>query len=80
MHEQKERENKPIPGGKSEMNNALTPAEQLHNLAQCVLSYTEVKRAHNGRGRTKTYAANVDAIAGAARQLAGMVELHLAGK
>jgi hypothetical protein len=45
----------------------------MRNVAACVLEYTERTRDWNGRGRPPTYAARVDAIAGAARQLAEMV-------
>ncbi len=48
-------------------------ATALRNVARCVLRHTAVKRLHNGRGRPSTYAADVDAIAGASRQLAEMV-------
>lgn len=51
----------------------VTEAEALRNLAACVMGYTELKRRHNGRGRHATYAAEPEAIAGAARQLAERV-------
>lgn len=51
----------------------LNPNEQLRNVAQTVLDLTEVQRRYNGRGRCATYNGDVDAIAGAARQLADMV-------
>ena len=51
----------------------LTRREKLLELAQCVLCYTEVVRDHDGRGRHRTYAAEPDAIAEAARLLAQLV-------
>lgn len=53
--------------------NTTDKREALKNVAQCVMQYTEVKRHHNGKGRHYTYAADVEAIAGAARQLAELV-------
>ena len=51
----------------------LTRREKLLELARCVLRYTEVVRDHDGRGRHRTYAADPDAIAEAARLLAQLV-------
>jgi hypothetical protein len=51
----------------------LTNREKLLDLAKCVLRYTEVVREHDGRGRHRTYAADLDAIAEAARLLAELV-------
>lgn len=48
----------------------VSPDEALRNIAQAVIELTEVRRAHNGRGRSRTYAGTVDDIASAARQLA----------
>ena len=56
----------------------VSPEQALRNVAACVLEYTEVTRAHNGRGRRPTYAADATAIRDAARQLAEMVMAHLA--
>jgi hypothetical protein len=58
------------------METTLTSEQQLLNVAACVMQHTEVTRRHNGRGRAATYASNVDAIAGAARQLAEMVDAY----
>jgi hypothetical protein len=61
----------------------LTIEQQLRNVAQIVeevtevTEVTEVMRPRTGKRRTKTYAQNVDAIAGAARQLAAMVLQYL---
>src|SRR6185437_16056818 len=57
--------------------SGLTPEQQIRNIAQVVMDYTQVTRDHNGHGRPPTYVARVDAIAGAARQLAEMVVAHL---
>jgi hypothetical protein len=54
----------------------LTDEQKMLNVAACVRQYTEVTRRWNGRGKSSTYAASVDAIAGAARQLAEMVEAY----
>ena len=51
----------------------LRRREKLLELARCVLRYTEVVRDHDGRGRHRTYAAEPDAIAEAARLLAQLV-------
>jgi hypothetical protein len=48
-------------------------ATALRNVAAALLGYTEVRRAHNGRGRARTYAADPDTIAETARQLAETV-------
>lgn len=58
----------------------LTPAEQLRNVAEAMLRYSEVKRTHNGRGRSSTYAGDTDTLAQTGRQLAEMVLAHLAGE
>ncbi len=58
----------------------LTPEQQLQNVASLMLEETEVKRQYNGKGRTATYSANVDAIAGTGRQLAEMIIAYLDGK
>jgi hypothetical protein len=58
---------------------AVTPEERLRAVARVALRYTEVARRHNGRGRTKTYAADADAVADTARQLAEMVLAYLDG-
>ncbi len=61
----------------------LTIEQQLRNVAQIVEEYTEVTevtevmRPRTGKRRTKTYAQPVDAIAGAARQLAVIVLQYL---
>ncbi len=58
----------------------LTAEEQLANVANAVKRVTAVTREHNGRGRNKTYAGNIDDIASASRQLAEMVEMYLDGQ
>lgn len=58
----------------------MTPEQKLHNVAAVVRRYTTVQREHNGKHRCRTYAANVDAIAESARQLAEMIEAYLNGE
>lgn len=52
---------------------AQTPAESLRNVAQCVIGLTTITRYYNGRGRSRTYSGDIDAIADAARHLAELV-------
>lgn len=47
--------------------------EQLRNVANCVVRYTETVRPHNGKRKCSTYAEDIDTIAGSARQLAEMI-------
>lgn len=54
----------------------INPEQQMRNVAAILRQYTEIKRAYNGKGRAKTYAADIDTIAGTARQLAEMVEQY----
>lgn len=54
-----------------------TEAESLRNVASVVMALTEVTRYYNGKGRPRTYNGDIDAIAGAARQLADMVIMML---
>lgn len=54
------------------LTKQITEADALRNVAQCVIDLTTVKRFHNGRNRSRTYNGDIDAIAGAARQLAEM--------
>src|SRR5690606_38353342 len=61
-------------------SKGLGPERQLLNVAKVLLAHTEVKRQHNGRGRSATYAADTDAIAQTGRQLAEMVIQHLQGE
>lgn len=56
---------------------ALTYEQMMRNVATVLMGHTEVERAYNGRGRARTYAANVDAIAETGRQLATMVLEYL---
>ena len=59
------------------ITSTLTENEALRNVANCVMTLTEVTRYHNGEGRARTYNGDIDAIAGAARQLADMVIMML---
>jgi hypothetical protein len=59
------------------ITSTLTENEALRNVANCVMTLTEVTRYHNGKGRARTYNGDIDAIAGAARQLADMVIMML---
>jgi hypothetical protein len=61
------------------MNGKLTPEQQLRNVAAIAIKHTEITRHYNGRGRCATYAADVDAIASTARQLAEMILQYLDG-
>lgn len=54
-----------------------TEAEALRGVANTVMTLTEVKREHNGKGRARTYNGATDAIAEAARQLADMAIMML---
>lgn len=54
--------------------------QQLRDVAEALRKYTTVTRAYNGKGRRRTYAADVDTIAETGRQLAEMVELFLDGR
>ena len=60
-----------------ELAGTQTEVEALRNVANCVMDLTTVTRHHNGKGRAKTYNGDIDAIAGAARQLADMVIMAL---
>ena len=51
----------------------LTFEQRMRNVASCLMEYTEVKRQHNGRGRSATYMASLDTIALTGRQLAQYV-------
>lgn len=55
----------------------ISEDEALRNVANTVIALTEVVRYHNGRGRSRTYNGDIDAIAEAARQLADMVIMML---
>ena len=54
-----------------------SPEEALRNLAEVVRQHTQIVREHNGRGRSKTYAKDIDAIASAARQLGDEINIYL---
>ena len=58
----------------------LSPEEQLRNIAATALRLTQVKRSHNGRGRSATYVGNVDAIASTAQHLAKTIVQYLDGE
>lgn len=63
--------------------NEITPEEQLGSVARSLLSYTHIRKPHNGNGRgrqTRIYAADVDTIAETGRQLAEMIIAHLNGE
>lgn len=63
------------------MAHEITPEEQLGSVARSLLSYTHIRKPHNGRGRqTRIYAADVDTIAETGRQLAEMIIAHLNGE
>ena len=62
------------------VTGTLTEDEALRNVANTVMDLTTVTRYHNGKGRPRTYNGDIDAIAGAARQLADMVIMMLEGK
>lgn len=62
------------------ITGTLTEDEALRNVANTVMDLTTVTRYHNGKGRSRTYIGDIDAIAGAARQLADMVIMMLEGK
>lgn len=51
----------------------ISDDEALRNVANAVIELTAVIRYYNGRGRSRTYNGDIDAIADAARQLANMV-------
>ena len=57
----------------SDATTSMSSAERLRNVAQCVLRQTQIVRDRSGRTRHRTYVADVDAIAEAARQLAELV-------
>ena len=59
------------------ITGTLTEDEALRNVANTVMSLTEVTRYHNGKGSAKTYAGDIESIASAARQLADMVIMML---
>lgn len=58
----------------------ISEDEALRNVANTVIALTEVVRYHNGKGRSRTYNGDIDAIADAARQLANMVIMMLEGE
>ena len=59
------------------ITSTLTEDEALRNVANTVMTLTEVTRYHNGKGSAKTYAGDIESIASAARQLADMVIMML---
>ena len=50
----------------------VSDLNQLRNVARLVVAYTEPRR-YNGKGRGRTFAADVETIATTSRQLAEMV-------
>lgn len=64
---------------RGEQPHTITPEEQIRNVAQILMKYTEVERHYNGRGKSPTYASDRVAIRDTGRQLAEMVLAHLDG-
>ena len=42
------------------ITSTLTENEALRNVANCVMTLTEVTRYHNGKGRARTYNGDID--------------------
>ena len=60
------------------LTSKIPDVDAIRNVANCLMSYTEPRR-HNGRGRGRSFAADTEAIATTARQLAEMVLLAVGG-
>jgi hypothetical protein len=60
--------------------DALSAEDQLRNVATAMIRYSEVKRQHNGKGKSSTYTGNADTLAQTGRQLAEMVLVYLSGE